>query len=83
MKRNLDLITDDVKEAIKEWLALGIDGVRACPFTPSRCTVCRAIFPSLPLIVYFDISINGICPCDCFSLSYVRKVARQVIRETS
>jgi hypothetical protein len=73
MKRDLSQLTHKHIDAIKHWLKLSIRDEQ-CPFyhcVPS-CMACDGIFPH---------GVNSICPCHQYSVKYVAKVARQVIKQ--
>jgi len=77
MKRNLDNLTAGNIKGIKEWLDK-VDPETFCPFVDrsddysNYCSKCHDLLPSLD---------EGICPCEVYSLSYLRRVARKVIKQ--
>jgi len=77
MKRDLLHLQPWHIEGIQLWLE-NANKRRVCPFKiPARindCDRCHEIFPSNPRVKY-------LCPCQLFSLSYVKRVARQVIKQ--
>ena len=60
--------------AIRHWL-MEVDG-EECPFHAftgqTACANCEKFFPKL---------LEENCPCEQFNYSYVRKIARQLIKE--
>ena len=85
MKRDLSVITDEVKELIRKWIDKKDD--RACPFDfdLQLCSICKNIFPKLPkytpyLYFHRHHDWSFVCPCDAFSVKYVIKVAEEIIK---
>ena len=79
MKRDLSVITDEVRDDIQVWLdEMTYD---ACPFEEldeEGCpdpSICRAIFPSLELFQFNEF----VCPCDAYGKKYVIKIAKEII----
>ena len=80
MKRDLSVITDEVREDIQLWLdEMNYDH---CPFITldeEDCpdpSICKAIFPTLEVVQ----NLPSICPCDAYGKSYVIKVAKEIIQ---
>lgn len=74
MKRDLSVITPDVRELIIGWFNLSnYHQETMCP--GFSCSVCKSIFPSLK-------PKNGEHPCKKFGLKYVKRVAREILRKT-
>ena len=80
MKRDLSVITDEVRELIISWLGTLEGHDEECPFDESgiECSTCRAIFPKLKLIRKNSDSVP--CPCDAFQIPYVIKIAKEIIK---
>jgi len=76
MKRDLSVLTDEVKSLIQTWLDIGDYGI--CPFEYSRrersChyKICSALFPLLR-------AVDG-CPCHIYSTNYVVRMAKEFVR---
>lgn len=66
-------LTKEGKELIRKWLTLhDIDKKGNCPLLTTYCEICYSWFPRAT-------SCN--CPCFVYSLRYVVKVARKMIKE--
>ena len=81
MKRDLSIVTDEVRECLRSWVEILHDRYGECPFEeveeiPSCPTICYAVFPKLQLIDPDSI----VCPCDVFKNSYVLKVTKEIIK---
>ena len=78
MKRDLSVITDEVRGYIQRWLRN--ERFRRCPFPSTiQCTkICPAVFPALRQIDL--ISGKVICPCDALNIPYVIKIAKKIIK---
>jgi hypothetical protein len=88
-KRSLKFIEKDHYEAIKDWAEY--PNKEACPFhssdrktlfvnaggKKSPCLICLDAFPGLRDKIPQESSI--ICPCDVFKISYVKRVAKEII----
>lgn len=76
------------KKAIKEWLK-DRDGKDICPFTDVkydgmyRCEAfCKKWFPKVKAQLENKKEYTGclLCPCQAYSVKYVRKVAKELIK---
>lgn len=79
MKRDLSWINGNNIKNIVSWLSYHPSGKKKdlCPI--SRCEICKAIFPKIPTTEGDDGC--GACPCDAYGVSYVTRVAKQIIKE--
>lgn len=80
MKRDLSVITDEVRDDIQVWLdEMNYD---ACPFEKldeEDCpdpSICKAIFPTLEVVRNQPI----VCPCDAYGKPYVIKITKEIIK---
>jgi len=76
MKRDLSNLTEAHIKGIRRWLDSHYKW-RFCPFHwewEKHCEriTCRAIFPKLP---------KYLCPCNQYSLSYVTRIAKEIVKE--
>lgn len=73
MKLDLSRINEDNIKNITGWVNLSSfdNKENICPWI--SCKTCRTIFPKLPK--------SGICPCKAYGVSYVTRVAKQIIKE--
>lgn len=86
MKRQLEKLNKNDLRRIERWFNLkNTDKLENCPFSGLRrlpknnpCYRCKAIFPGLKPyeLKYF---FGYYCPCTSYSLSYVKRVVRQVL----
>jgi len=73
MKRDLSFLDKQTIEEIRAWLDCN-EKKEYCPFNYSKCmAVCYSIFPFLQKIKY--------CPCRKYKPSYVKKIAKKIIKE--
>ena len=74
MKRDLSNVTRGHLLALRRWLKTGNEEI--CPFTqtgvPCEEDICYQVFPTLKA---------ERCPCLTFNANYVKKVAKQLIKE--
>lgn len=75
MKRDIGVLNEYRMQGIKEWLELDSQLSRQrCPFIMGlSCnrTTCQPLFP------FKD---KPKCPCECYDIKYVRRVAKQLIK---
>ena len=86
MKRDLRQLTPGYAAKIKVWLESDTPELN-CPFVAMkrRQQVCHGIFPKLGyrhVSTTLDICPLA-CPCRVYGLKYVRRIARQVIKEVN
>ena len=80
MKRDFSIVPPEIKGRITHWLNLenALKG-GLCPFSEmtNKCDICNAIFPKLNKILQEAVTP---CPCTKYSLKYVIKMAKEVIK---
>jgi hypothetical protein len=79
-RRDLSVLTDDVKERIERWLIRKDEFI--CPFLneeeiEANCGTCQSLFPSLS---YEGDPPDLVCPCNAFKISYVVRIAKELIK---
>jgi len=80
MKRNLSGINKNNIKNIIRWVNLSSpdEQEKICPI--SVCKTCKEIFPKLPEAEGGP-GFAFVCPCTVYKISYVTKVAKQIIKE--
>ena len=82
MKRDLSVITDEVKDRLKKWLIYEDD--QECPFQSptkgSSCHICKSLLPKLPYERKTTCSDAVICPCNAYQKHYVVKMAKEFVK---
>ena len=78
MKRDLSVITVEVRERLHTWVVHEGGDPTSCPLPD--CNVCHAVFPKLPdTIIKKHGKIIDPCPCDYYNKNYVIRIAKEII----
>ena len=76
MKRDLSVMTPEVRKVLEKWLRWRSNHKKElCPFpgdVTTDCHVCYLLFPRK----------STACPCLAFGLKYVTEVVRQALRDS-
>lgn len=84
MKRNLEHLNKRHLKRIEQWLACK-DPKTTCPFEGmirENGSVCKAMFPKLEKqSSYLWYLCIVPCPCTKYKLTYIKQVAKQVLKE--